>query len=161
MVRAVTRFALLAAATNAYQLGVASLVAHRRDARVVLQEPPDVANANEMEPEGVPGQPEAATVEVSSYLAKEKAKYGVSDVSDASTATDDDGTRVAVPSFFGKREEERPGAALGKEGLNEQGYDPYDAKAVDSSTLDTKPVFIALALATVAIGALSASNSIF
>ena len=75
--------------------------------------------------------------------------------------TTGDGTRVAVPSFFGKREEEKPGAARGQEGLNEQGYDPYDAKAVDSSTLDTKPVFIALAVATAAIGALSVSNSIF
>ena len=50
-------------------------------------------------------------------------------------------------------------AARGKEGLNEQGYDPYDPSAIDSSNLDTKPVFIALALATVAIGALSVSNT--
>ena len=75
--------------------------------------------------------------------------------------TTGDGTRIAVPSFFGKREEEKPGASRGKEGLNEQGYDPYDAKAIDSSSLDTKPVYIALAVATVVIGALSVSNSVF
>ena len=91
---------------------------------------------------------------------KEKVKFlGANDASDEGAS--EDGTRIAVPSFFGKREEEKPGAALGKDGLNEQGYDPYDAKALDSSTVDTKPVFIGLGVATVAIAALSASNMIF
>ena len=167
-------FAGLAVVTNAYQLGAAPrLAARRRSALVVLQEQPERdANENATErwgtvnlmdmmdtaeseaaPEAAPAQPAAPPVEESSYLASEKARYA--GASDASAGDGDGGTRLAVPSFFGKREEEKPGAARGKEGLNEQGYDPYDPSAIDSSALDTKPVFIALAVAAVAIGALS------
>ena len=174
--------ACVAVTTSGYQFGASPrLAARRRSALVVLQEQPetDAADENAMEPEGgwgvdnlmemmetaeseaapaaAPAQPAAPPVEESSYLATEKAKYA--GASGASAGDGDGDTRLAVPSFFGKREEEKPGAARGKEGLNEQGYDPYDPSAIDSSNLDTKPVFIALALATVAIGALSVSNT--
>ena len=148
--------ALLAVAVDSLQFGSAPcLVAHQRI--VVLERAFIVLQEQAPEPAAQPeaaAQP-AAPVEESSYLAKEKARFGVSD-----DAVNEDGTRVAVPSFFAKREEEKPGAALGKEGLNEQGYDPYDAKAIDSSTVDTKPVFVALAVATLASVALSASHMI-
>jgi hypothetical protein len=177
--------ACVAVGTSGYTLGGAAsprLASRRRSALVVLQGQPemDPAEENAMEPEGgwgvdnlmemmetavseaapeaAPAQPAAPPVEESSYLASEKARYA--GASDASAGDGDGGTRLAVPSFFGKREEEKPGAARGKEGLNEQGYDPYDPSAIDSSALDTKPVFIALAVAAVAIGALSVSNVI-
>ena len=79
---------------------------------------------SEAAPAAAPAQPAAPPVEESSYLATEKAKYA--GASGASAGDGDGDTRLAVPSFFGKREEEKPGAARGKEGLNEQGYDPYD-----------------------------------
>ena len=135
--------------TSGYQLGAPPrLAARRRSALIVLQEQPetDAADENAMEPEGgwgvdnlmemmetaeseaapaaAPAPPAAPLVEESSYLAREKAKYAAA--SGASAGDGDGETRLAVPSFFGKREEEKPGAARGKEGLNEQGYDPYD-----------------------------------
>ena len=99
---------LAIAAANAYQLGAAPrLAARRRSALVALQEQPekDAASENAMEPEGGWGvdslmdmmdtaeseaapetaaRPEVAAVQpaappVSSYLAKEKARFGVSD----------------------------------------------------------------------------------
>ena len=182
MKRALCLLACVAVTSSGYQFGASPrLAARRRSALVVLQEQPetDAADENAMEPEGgwgvdnlmemmetaeseaapaaAPAPPAAPPVEESSYLAREKAKYAAA--SGASAGDGDGDTRLAVPSFFGKREEEKPGAARGKEGLNEQGYDPYDPSAIDSSNLDTKPVFIALALATVAIGALSVSNT--
>jgi hypothetical protein len=107
-------FAGLAVVTNAYQLGAAPrLAARRRSALVVLQEQPERdANENATErwgtvnlmdmmdtaeseaapeaaarPEGAAAQPAAPPVEESSYLASEKARYGVSDA----VASDDGG----------------------------------------------------------------------
>ena len=141
--------ACVAVTTSGYQpLASPRLAARRRSALVVLQEQPetDAADENAMEPEGgwgvdnlmemmetaeseaapaaAPAPPAAPPVEESSYLAREKGKYA--GASGASAGDGDGETRLAVPSFFGKREEEKPGAARGKEGLNEQGYDPYD-----------------------------------
>ena len=98
---------LAIAAANAYQLGAAPRLAARRRSALVLQEQPekDAASENAMEPEGGWGvdnlmdmmdtaeseaapetaaRPEVATAQpaappVSSYLAKEKARFGVSD----------------------------------------------------------------------------------
>ena len=148
--------ACVAVTTSGYQpLASPRLAARRRSALVVLQEQPetDAADENAMEPEGgwgvdnlmemmetaeseaapaaAPAPPAAPPVEESSYLATEKAKYA--GASGASAGDGDGDTRLAVPSFFGKREEEKPGAARGKEGLNEQGYDPYDPSAANSS----------------------------
>lgn len=91
-----------------------------------------------------------------SYLEEQKLKFsGTSSVPAPGTEV-----TIATPSFFGKREEERPGDALGVGGLNEQGYEPYDPKALDSSTVDTKPVFAALAFALFAAAGVSAKSQI-
>lgn len=91
-----------------------------------------------------------------SYIEEQKQKFsGTSSVLAPGTEV-----TIATPSFFGKREEERPGDALGVGGLNEQGYEPYDPKALDSSTVDTKPVFAALAFALFAAAGISAKSQI-
>ena len=123
----------------------------RRTTCVVLQEEPaePVAEATE-EPADKPAE--------LSYIEEQKAKFSAaSDAAGGASSSDDAAeVRLAVPAFFAKREEERPGDARGVGGLNEQGYEPYDPSALDTG--DTKPIFIALGLALLASAALSATN---
>ena len=148
-----------AAVADAYHVVVAASPRFRTRQRagyVVSQDtPPDPAA--EPEPELPAAEPAAETSVKSSYLEEQKKTWGFADASDGEDAS---GTRLAVPSFFAGSEEEKPGAARGVDGLNDQGYEPYDPKALDSSTVDTKPVFIALAVSSVVIAALSAGNLI-
>ena len=93
-----------------------------------------------------------------SYIEEQKAKFSAaSDAAGGASSSDDEAeVRLAVPAFFAKREEERPGDARGVGGLNEQGYEPYDPSALDAG--DTKPIFIALGLALLASAGISATN---
>ena len=144
MRHAATWFLLLPLAVPIHALRCASTPRNlRQRGRVVLQEVPDPPEAAEP----------AAEL---SYIEEQKLKF--SGTSDATPATRD--VTIATPAFFGKREDERPGDALGERGLNEQGYDPYDPEALDSSAIDTKPVFAALALALVAAVGISAKTQI-
>ena len=119
-------------------------------------EPPAEAEAEAEAAEAAEAASSSSAPSELSYIEEQKQKFSgkSADVAPRTEVT------IATPAFFGKREEERPGDARGQGGLNEQGYEPYDPSALDSSTVDTKPVFAALAFALFAAAGFSVKNQI-